>query len=294
MNAIAKDELDRIFESPISEDRKSGFLQRYLKDRETAGTVEMLFERVHALDQVRERPPREEVAWTGFNVLVFKGPFVDLSNWAPPDTRSFAGAMERRLLEGIEEALRDATLERLGEPVNRDAVAVLRSFETLGGELARRGYAPSVFVLAGPLGTQLAVDLQERVAPAWHEDVKRALRTTFRIMGMHGGIPILDIPESRSPGIYAVDLGRFAHLICYGDEPFFEVKKVTREQAQDLIAKDPARVLLEGGADGDPARQFQLRVWLELYETFRLDVLDEDAADGSPLVGPVLEWEPQR
>lgn len=297
MSSLAKDELDRIYKSPISPARKSSFLERFLSDRETAGTVEMLFERVNAFQHVTRRPRPEEVPWTGFSALVFKGPFVDLPNWAPLGSWAFAVAMERRLLEGLDHALREATAERIGDPTNRDAVSVLRAFDRLGNDLTQRGHASSLLVLAGPLGTQLAVDLQQTIAGAWRDDVKRALRTTFRIMGMHGGIPILDIPESPSPGVYAVDLARFARLTRYGDEPEFAIEEITPERARDLLAEDPKRASSAHGdvaQDDDPVRDLQMKVALKLFETYELTVLDKDAAAGTPLIGPVLEWEPNR
>lgn len=257
----------------------------------------MLFERVNAFRVAETRPRPEEVAWTGFNALVFKAPFADLGNWAPLGSWSFAVAMERHLLAHLERALREASVDRLGVAINRDASSVLKAFDVLKNELSQNGYTTTLFVLAGQLGTQLAVDLQQAIVGAWNDAVKSALGTTFRILGTHAGVPILDIPDSPAAGIYAVDLAQFGRLTRYGELPEFGIEEITPERAQSLLEHDPnlASDDSESGKliGNDPLRRLQLKVLLKLFETYELKIVDREAAAGSPLTGPVLEWEPR-
>src|SRR5207244_1810098 len=110
---------------------KTAFLESYLDDRRKTATTEMLFERVKAFEEVETRPPPEQVSWTGFSALVFKGPFVGLPNWAPLRTWPFAVEMERHLLARLEQEFRATADGQFGESVNRDAKSVLKAFDTL-------------------------------------------------------------------------------------------------------------------------------------------------------------------
>ncbi|MBI4212842.1 MAG: hypothetical protein HY534_00885 [Chloroflexi bacterium] len=298
MSSLSPGELDQILETPISDARIRAFRDSFLKDRETTRTIEKLFNRVHTFRLVNERPAPEEVAWTGFSAILFKAPFTDLGNWAPLNSWSFAVAMERKLLEKFDDMLHQATIDRLGVPVNRDAESVVLALQSFANELTRTGFTPSLFVLSGPLGTQLAVDLQQHPLIVGHhrDDMKKDLGTNFRILGMFGDVPMLDIPESRAPGVYAVDIQRFGQLTRHGEEPVFDIETIGEERARSLLRKSP-----ELGAPSDAARnvadavrQLQLKVTLELFETYELEVLNKNAAVGSPLEGPILEWEPYR
>lgn len=295
MSSLSKQELDVILQSPVSTERTASFLQDFLRDRKTTATIEMLFKRAGKFTEIAERPRPEEVPWTGFNALLFKAPFVDLPNWVPLRSWSFAVAMERSLLTKFDEALRQAAAGSLGQPVNRDAASVIGAFDRLSSQLSQQALQPDLYVLAGDLGTQLAVDLQRHIVGAWAEEVKHDLVTTFRIMGTYAGLPILDIPETPTPGVYAVDVRRFAELKRYGEDPEFKLEEVTAERAQKLLQSDPrlgASTETTANAGPDAVERLRLKVALTLYETYELSVLDESAAAGCPLTGPVSEWQP--
>lgn len=276
-----------ILQNTVSESRKKDFFESFVADRKQTAIVEALFKQVSAFRRTNARP--NDVNSTGFNVLIFKGPFVEGSNWLPHSSWDFAVAMERDRLGRLEHALREATEGRLGTPVNREATAVLEAFNVMGSQLELRGYVPSVFVLAGRLGMQLAVDLRKRIVDSWDPEVKGALGTTFRILGMHRGNPILDVPDTAAPAVYAVDLARFAMLTGYGEEPECAIEEITPERATELLSKNPRLVLNPPpgfGMDEERIRQLRLRVGLQLWETCVLTVADGDAVLGCRLVGP--------
>ena len=284
---------EKVLQSSVSNARKSAFFGSYLADRQTTATTEMLFHRANAFRQEAARPKPEDVSWSGFNVLLRKAPFVDLLNWAPCDSWDFAVAMELHLLARFERALRQAAEGRRGDPVNRKASAVLSALDAMANQLQTKGYAPTAFVLAGPLGTQLAIDMHMWKGIMDYSDpqVKQTLATTFRIFGMYAEVPILDIPESPSPGIYAMDVARFAKLTRYGAQPEFEIEEITPQRASDLLSKNPKLVSnppAEPGKEEERLRQLQLRVGLRLFETYALTALDSEAVVGCPLTGPVL------
>jgi len=300
MSELSQTELNDIILKPVSKARKKAFFEGFCADREKAGTTRMLFDRSKALLRKKERPKPEEVSWSGFSLLLRKAPLVDLPNWAPYRTWDFAVAMEKNLLARFEQALREGTEGRFGDPVNRDAASVVRAFDDLAADLDGRGYTPSVLVMAGPLGSQLLVDLKPDpklriVVSDWEPQVKQALGTTFRIVNMYEGLPILHIPESPSPGLYVVDLARFATLTEYGEKPDFELEAIDDVRARDLLQRNPNLVPdspTGPHSESEKARELQLKVFLKLYETYKLSVLDRNAVAGCPLTGPVLEWQP--
>ena len=295
MSELTQAELDAIRQKPVSETRKKAFFESFCVDRQTAGTTRMLFQRSNALHQEKDRPKPEDVSWSGFNLLLQKAPFVDLPDWLPNQTWDFAVAMEKHLLARLEEALREVTEERLGGPVERKAESVLRAFDSLADQLDQKGYTPSVFVMAGPLGSQLLVDMKLRIVGDWEAQVKQALSTTFRIEGMYAGIPILDIRESPSPAVYAVDLARFATLTEYGEKPEFKLESIDAARAKELLKQNPNLVLgspAGPNVETEKIRQLQLKVGLQIFETYELRILDKYAVAGCPLTGPVLEWQP--
>ncbi|GEM_PF-1367731 len=284
-----KSEAEFILNSQVSERRKAKFLEDFLADRKKTATTEMLFRRANAFQQQVIRPRPEDVSWSGFNVLPQKAPFVDLPNWAPYSSWEFAVAMEVHLLARLEGGLRRASEGRLGFPVNRDSVSVRAAFDALAAELQLRGHSPTVFVLAGTLGTQLAVDLQKAIIGTW-EQTEQALSRTFRILGIYADIPILHIAESPSPGMYVVDLTKFASLTRYGADPEFTLEEISPQRGKDLLSENPMLVSdppAGTGLEEERLRQLLMKVDLRLFETYELAVLDGEAVVGSPLVGPV-------
>lgn len=284
---------DAILRTPVSERRKQAFLQSFCADRVKPGVRQMLFDRSSAFLRESRIPSPEKVPATGFNLLVHKAPFVDLSNWGANRTWDFAVAMEKPRLARFEQALRESTYGTLGRPVVRSANSVLDCLQDMAIQLDGAGYSPSLFVTTGPWGSQRHADLMKITAGTWEPQVKQALSTTFRILGMYRGIPILDIPESPEPGVYAVDLKRFALLTEYGDAPEYHLEAIDESRAVDLLKGNPE--LIQGSlSDAENVGELQIRVILQLFETYNLETLDESAAVGCPLVGPVLERAPER
>lgn len=90
-----------------------------------------------------------------------------------------------------------------------------------------------------------------------------------------------------------MDVGRFARLTRYGEKPEFEVEEITPQRARELLSKNPNLVSNPPAGpqtEEERLRQLQLKVGLQLFETYELAVLEREAAASCPLVGPVLEW----
>ena len=282
---------DFILRSSVSKRRKAAFLDDFLTQRRDTRVIEMLFERVGAFHLVQTAPP-PDVEPVGFKGIVFKGPFVDRSDWHQGSGWDFAVPMERHLLLRLDKELRAATDGRLGTDVEREARALVRTFDELARELVSASVRPSLFVLAGDLGTQLYIDLTREVIPDWDPRVEAALYTTYRIMGMYHDVPILELPDSQVPAVYALDLAQFATLTRYRELPDFKIEEFSEDRAREILARQP-RLIMEpppnSGLDDERVRQLQLRVGLDLWETYELTVTDPNAVVGRPLVGPILD-----
>jgi len=132
---------------------------------------------------------------------------------------------------------------------------------------------------------------------AWYREQGVQMgRATHRFIGVHAGIPLVAIEAVRTPMLFAVDLARFATLTRYGVgpnfDPEFSVEAFTDETARKVLARQPNLILdppPESGLDEERIRQLQLRVGLELWETYKLDVKDPDAVIARPLADPVYE-----
>src|SRR5207247_6606886 len=103
--------------------------------------------------------------------------------------------------------------------------------------------------------------------------------------------------DSNEASVYAVDLRRFATLIRYADEPEFDDRKAITEftdsEARAILAQQPRLILdppPESGQEEERVRQLQLRVGLELWETYELTVKDPNAVVARPLVGPPVDY----
>jgi len=112
--------------------------------------MERLFERVGAF-QAEHLPPPVHVNSFGFKAIVFKGSFVDRSNWLSVGARPFATVQEERLLHQVEETLRSTASGRLLSDVERDFVAIHDALIDMAEELQMRGYDPSLLVVTGQL-----------------------------------------------------------------------------------------------------------------------------------------------
>ena len=99
-------------------------------------------------------------------------------------------------------------------------------------------------------------------------------------------------PSRPTSDIYAVDLARFAILTRYGERPVFGIEEFTERRAREILARQPRLILdppPESGLEDERVRQLQLKVGLDLWETYELTVNDSNAVIGRPLVGPILE-----
>lgn len=279
------EEEEYILRNRASESRVQEFLESFMADRQRTATTEELFERVGAFQQ---KPENRDALATGFNVLVRKGPFVEGSNWLAYPTWDFAVALEEHLIARLEADLRAAVHSRTGTPVTRDAGLVIYAVNEMASDLKRKGYDPTVIVLTGPLGFRLQVDLLRVVTPRWA--LSGELSATFRILGVHEQMPIMDIAESPDPSVYVVDLARFAGLARYADRPEFAIEELDDAQAQELLDRNPDLVTTPPPLPDTPAerlRQLSLKVGLRLYERYELMVRDPQALLGRPLVGEV-------
>jgi hypothetical protein len=288
-------EEEMIRRAPVSERLRQAFLDDFIEQRREAQTTEMLFDRVGAF-ALKEHPAPKGVEASGFRGIVFKGPFVDGSNWLQDSTWSYATAMERHLAQRFDRELQAAVDGRSGADVEREIRTVLRAFDTLARDLVGNGFRPTLFILAGELGGQLYRDVESHIVPEWSKSVQEALRTTYRIMGMYGDVPVLYLPDTLISSMYAVDLARFAALTRYGYgpdfKPEFDIKPFDDDEAREVLARQPRLIMNpppDSGRDDERAQQLQLRVGLDLWETYALTVKDPRAVAGRPFVGPILD-----
>ena len=292
MTVQSSDQADTIRERPISAARWNAFRETFQEDRKKTATIEMLFSKATSIREEPIRPRPEEIEWTGFNLLLQKAPFTDLPNWGPYRAWDFAVALEVSLLNKLEQALRTAVEDRQGDPVERKAQTVLQALDSMAFELDQNGYFPDAFVLAGQLGEKLVVELQKSLFEERQWIQRDAPGATFRIMGRHRGVPVLDLPDSPSPAVYAVDLARFATLTRYGAEPEMNLKPIDANRAKDLLAQNPRLISdlpKSPEYDAERIRQLQMKVEFQLFETYKLEVKDTYAAVGSPLVGDIRD-----
>lgn len=292
---------ESIRQAPISESRRQRLFEDYLRERRLTRTTEMLFARVDALE-MQQLPATEPVREFGFKAIMFKHSFVEDVDWLIVSAQGWAVGQEDFLLKYFGESLRDATDRRLEVDVRRDVPAILEALEAMADELRGLGFQPSAFVVTGSLGQPLYEALQSaspRIQNPWEWYRQRTIqadRASHRFIGVHAGIPLVAIEAVRTPMLYAVDLARFATLTRYGVGPHFDpefsVKVFTDEDARRVLARQPNLILdppPSSGQDDERIRQLQLRVGLELWETYRLDVKDPGAVIARPLADPAYE-----
>jgi hypothetical protein len=293
------DSLDQefIIQQPVSERRERNLRENYLRERQLTRTTEMIFDRVGALE-TEHLPPPDGVRDFGFKSIVFKHSFIDGISSLIVSARDWAVRQEDFLLRHLEEKLRGAVSGRLGTDVDRDPSSILDAFGGPAADLRGQGYSPSAFLVTGSLGQPLYEALQHNTQDpwAWYPWPGPNLRATHRFVGAHAGIPIVAIEPSPEPRLYTVDLARFATLTRYGEgadfEPEFTVKPFTDDEARDVLARQPNLILDPppgSGQDEERIRQLQLRVGLELWETYKLEVKDPGAVIARPLADPVYE-----
>ena len=288
---LPSDEIVRA--QPVSERRVRNLFDNYLRERQLTRTTEMLFARVGALD-FKHLPAPEDVGDFGFKAIVSKHSFLEGVNSLIVSAQGWAMGQEDFLLKYFGENLLDAVNGYVGEEVVRDASAILSALKEMAVELRGQGLEPSAFAVTGSTGQALFEELRRATQNPWnwYRQVNHsASRATHRFIGVHEGIPFIAIESVRAPMLFAVDLARFGTLTRFGKgpnyDPEFEVNPFTDDAARDELARQPNLILEprpERGNESERIRQLRLRVGLELWETFKLDVQDPAAVVARPLV----------
>lgn len=293
---LPSDEIVR--SQPVSERRVRNLFDNYLRERQLTRTTEMLFARVGAL-ALKHLPAPEDVGDFGFKAIVSKHSLLEGVHSLIVSAQGWAMGQEDFLLKYFGENLLDAVNGYVGEEVARNASAILRALEDMADELRGQGFEPSASVITGSTGQPLFEELRSATIDPWewYSQVNgNAGRATHRFVGVHAGIPIIAIESVRTPMLFAVDLARFGTLTRYGKgqnyDPDFEVKAFTDDEARHVLARQPNLILApppDSGQDEERIRELQLRVGLELWETYQIDVKDPDAVIARPVADPVDE-----
>jgi len=289
---------EEIRAQPVSELRVGRLFDNYLRERKLTRTTEMLFDRVDALEK-KTPPIPERVGDFGFKATVFKRSFIDGVNSLIVSAQGWAEGQEDFLLKYFGESLRDAAEGRLGHEVDGEARAILSALEEVAEELREQGLGASAFAITGSIGNRLYEEVQKKLQNPW--DWYRKLgttdgRATYRFIGAYAGTPVVGIEAVRTPTLFAVDLAQFGTLTRYGEgpnfDPEFRVTAFSDEEARKVLIRQPNLILDPPPVPGNEIeriRQLQLRVGLELWETYKLDVKDPGAVIARPLAAPLYE-----
>lgn len=270
---------DFIINAPISEERKDRFIQEFRKDRAEAATLRALFTKVGAF---REDATKNSEHSFGFAAFLWKGPFVEESNWGEYRTWDFAVASERYLQGRFEDLLLKSPTKGETRP---EAGELAKRCTELVAEAVASQYTPSAFVIAGQLDGNEIVRMQLEYGFTLRYDVEGSIQSPW-ILGYFDSKPVLYIREAKVPRVYAVDLARFAALVRY-DDIEFELETIDDNRARKLLQQDPARIKVpEGRPDTveEKVRQLKLHVGLRLSEMWAFEKTDTKAAIGSKLL----------
>lgn len=285
---------DFILTQPVSESRKQEFFDHYLAERQLTRTTEMAFGQAGVLRQLPKHVAPPSVRDSGFRIIVFKASFVDGVHSVLVSGQRFAMTMEEHLLTQLNGALQNATTDRLGDDISPDLSAFSSALDQMADDTLRRGGDVSLFVLAGQIGQELYDQFKATLQNPyqWYRERGITKRAVHRFMGAHAGVPVLNIADSPTPTLYAVDLAQFGTLTRYGKGPDFlpefHVYGFTAAEARTVLARRPRLIMdppPESGDDDERIRQLRLRVGLELWETYDLKVHDDPrAVIGRPIV----------
>jgi hypothetical protein len=265
-----------IIDSPISEARVQRFKEDYLKGRQDIGATEKIFRHYGAFQQQNERNNR---ASFGFNMLVYKGPFVDGSNWADLKGWEFAVAEERHLLKNLHDNLAESVIHTgqvLSEIVAPQPEGILNAAKRMADLLGDR--AKSLIVLATHLDTETMLSLNKALTtPGW--ELGDELKTNW-ILGKHEHCPVLYLNDPDLDSLYIVDVTRFASLVQY--DPLVDLRVLA-------IDEGSAKRMLEDNADLKlDVNALLSMVHLILYQSYEIQIHDRNAvwaAKVSPLDG---------
>jgi len=280
MTLAGEREDEYLLDAPLSEERKRAFLTSYVKDRATSGTLEKLFRKLGGFQRVSTNLSNKR----GFNTLVHKGPFVAESNWVDYLSWDFAVPMERGILAEFEKLIRECVTPT--ETVKKSWDEILRKIDQLEDEANRRGYRPSLIILAGDLTIDFLVefDLQHLGLGSWQ--LPPDLHGGIWLHGDYKDKPILLLRESDLDALYLVDLARFAAFRRDQSEIEFELIPIDKTLAEDLLGKNPDIVKPRKGAPDnrdERLRELRLRAWLKLFESYEIDRKDCGAVQGTLL-----------
>ena len=249
--------------------------------------------------QRRAPPLPEEVGDFGFKTTMFKRSFIDGVNSLIVSAQGWAEGQEDFLLKYFGDSLLDAVEGRLGKEVDLEASAILGALGEMAAELREQGLVPSAFALTGSIGNLLYENVRLRFQNPWNWYQQLGVtegRATYRFIGAHAGTPVIGIEGVRTPTLLAVDLTQFGTLTRYGEgpnfDPEFRVTAFSDEEARKVLVRQPNLIMEPTPASGreeERIRQLQLRVGLELWETYKLDVKDPSAVIGRPLADSVYE-----
>jgi ppGpp synthetase/RelA/SpoT-type nucleotidyltranferase len=260
-------------ENPISRRLVDAFYESFLEDRRKAAATELLFRRAAAFTRSDDW---NDGCAAGLNALIYKGPFVEGSNWLPYRTWQFAVAIERHLLNRFERLL--VQNAHPSDGVELSWPAILKKVGELRLELRDRGYTPSAIVIAGQLEVDLMVDLPRHAIPRW--ELSEELQAPW-IEGMYQDSPIFNIREAPPPQtLYVADLQAFAKLTKYRPDAKYSADEIDEGRAREILKRDPDAVSI---SEGRPAtleerlRLLQLMVWLRLYESCGIELIDSGA-----------------
>lgn len=285
---------DFILAQPVSERLVAEFLAYFLRERDLTRTTEMAFKQSGAL-KLLQKPAPPEVRDSGFRIIVFKASFVDGVHSVLVSGQRFATTLEEHLLRELNEALQKATTDRLGDDISPSVPSFIAALDQMTDGIQRRGGDVSLYVLAGQIGQELYDQFKERLQNpyAWYRERGIQKRALHGFMGAYAGVPVLNIANSPTPTLYAIDLAQFATLTRYGEGqdflPEFRVYAFSPDDAREVLARNPHLILdppPDSGDEDERIRQLRLRVGLDLWETYDLKVKDPRAVLGRPIVDP--------
>ena len=265
---------DFVLTAPLSKKRIEDFRAEYLTDRQQTSSLETVFRRAAALEENRDWSDQHRV---GFNVLLRKGPFVEGSSWAPYRTWQFALALERHLLSRFEDLLRTSSEGQNWPNIHRDWDDILSTSDSMFQTIQSGPNQQAALVIAGALSTDWLVELSKQPVKPYYDLPSDLNRTS--ILGSYRDRLILRIDEAATPALYAVDVNRFARLARFG-LPQLEVDDYSEQDARELVINGRVRPSVQQrgrGARDELIRQLRLKVWMRLFESWDLKVLDSRA-----------------
>jgi hypothetical protein len=235
-------------------------------------TIERLF-KLHG--SFKEDPNFNSTWAAGIATFLWKGPFVEGSNWLHYTTREFATATERHLMEKLHSVLNLVAGIHPPRSIDTTWPDVLGMIEQLEVHLKSQGGSTTLLALSGALNRDFLVDLHKFVTPHW--DIPSDSRLPF-LIGAHAGVPILHVKSVSERRLFAVDVARIATLTRYGAHEF-QVNEIGENRARELLAANPTIVKVPKGAPDtldERVRRLRLFVELRLYESFGFTPRDDN------------------